>query len=79
MRGNTVPLLVVLWALLLAAQGDGFRRERSNAETNALKDALEGKAPPPITATEWLNIKGEPPTWKTLKGKVVVLDFWAQW
>lgn len=79
MRGKSVLLMLALAAVVFAAQGDGFRRERSNAETNALKDALEGKAPPPITATEWLNIKGEPPTWKTLKGKVVLLDFWAQW
>jgi cytochrome oxidase Cu insertion factor (SCO1/SenC/PrrC family) len=76
-------LLIVLGAALLVTggfvfQGDGFRRERSEA-TGALKDALEGKAPPALQVTEWLNLEGKPPTWKDLEGKVVVLDFWAHW
>ncbi|GIV03257.1 MAG: hypothetical protein D6724_07265 [Armatimonadetes bacterium] len=79
MRANTILGILALSVALFAAQGDGFRRERGNEETNALKDALEGKAPPPIVATEWLNWKGDPPTWEKLKGKVVILEFWAQW
>lgn len=57
-------------------QGDGLRRERGG-QTAAAKDALEGKAPPKLVATEWINSK--PLDWNALKGKVVLLDFWAHW
>jgi thiol-disulfide isomerase/thioredoxin len=39
-----------------------------------------GEAPPPVSAQAWLNWKGkEPPTLESLKGKVVVVEFWATW
>ncbi len=38
---------------------------------------LYGKAPPSITSPEWMN--SEPIAVDQLKGKVVVLDFWATW
>lgn len=82
MAKTTQAISLALLAGALGAgfvgQGDGFARERSGA-TAALKDALEGKAPPPLTATEWLNFEGKAPTWSSLKGKVVVLEFWAHW
>ena len=59
-------------------QGDGFARER-NGDSAAAKDALEGKAPPKLTTSEWLNSGAKAPNWANLKGKVVVLDFWAHW
>jgi hypothetical protein len=69
--------LVVLTGF--AGQADGFKRERSG-ETGALKDALEGKEPPPLVVSEWLNLTTpKPPTFKDLKGKVVLIDFWAHW
>ncbi|HZH99270.1 MAG TPA: hypothetical protein VEX38_09890 [Fimbriimonadaceae bacterium] len=67
-----------LATLAFAVQGDGFKRERSE-ENRQAKDALEGKEPPELQATAWLNVKGEQPTWKSLKGKVVLIDFWAHW
>ncbi len=78
---NTKHLLsaagvAVIAAALAWGQSDGFQRERGGGN-DKLKDALEGKAPPKITATEWLNSK--PLDLKKLKGKVVVLDFWAHW
>ena len=74
-----VVLAVVAGALVgFGWQGDGFKRERSG-ETAKLKDALEGKPPPPLMASAWLNLEGKAPTWESLKGKVVVLDFWAHW
>ena len=36
-----------------------------------------GKPAPPITAETWIN--GNPQTLESLKGKVVVIDFWAAW
>ena len=53
------------------------RAERDDSEKK-FKDALIGKpaSPFPENAT-WLN--SEPLTWKDLQGKVVILDFWADW
>ena len=53
------------------------RDEERQVRQEAL-DALVGKPAPefPEGAT-WLN--GGPLTWKALRGKVVVLDFWAEW
>lgn len=53
------------------------RRDREQGEQKA-RNKLLGKAAPafPETAT-WLN--SEPLTWADLAGKVVILDFWAEW
>ena len=40
-------------------------------------DALQGKPAPALSVTNWLNSK--PLTAADLKGKIVVLDFWATW
>ena len=40
-------------------------------------DAMEGKAPPAIKLKDWTN--GKSVTLADLKGKVVLLDFWATW
>jgi thiol-disulfide isomerase/thioredoxin len=38
---------------------------------------MEGKPAPALQVTGWLN--GKPVTLASLKGKIVVLDFWATW
>jgi thiol-disulfide isomerase/thioredoxin len=51
--------------------------ERAGAKAEAPKT---GQAPPPVGAGAWLNWTGkEPPTLDSLKGKVVVVEFWATW
>jgi thiol-disulfide isomerase/thioredoxin len=51
---------------------------RRQAEIRQAKDPLIGKPAPPFpTDATWLN--SEPLTWKDLRGKVVILDFWADW
>jgi thiol-disulfide isomerase/thioredoxin len=52
--------------------------KRDEAERKAAMDAVVGKPAPPFPAgAAWLN--GKPLTWESLKGKVVILDFWAVW
>lgn len=72
-------ILALLAGIALAAGfggQDGFERERGG-KTDAVKNAIEGKAPPPL-AGAWLNTKS-PLDWAALKGKVVLLDFWTHW
>jgi hypothetical protein len=76
----TLKAMAVGFAAVLALQAqDGLQRERGG-ETDAAKTALEGKAPPiKLEMDSWANWTGRAPTWETLKGKVVLLDFWAYW
>jgi hypothetical protein len=57
-----------------AAQDDGFDREGKREG----KDALEGKAPPALAVGKWRNTEG-PVSWESLRGKVVLIDFWGVW
>jgi thiol-disulfide isomerase/thioredoxin len=53
------------------------RDEEQKARQRAI-DALIGKPAPDFPAgATWLN--GKPLTWASLRGKVVILDFWAEW
>ena len=61
--------LGLLLCLLILAGGSLF----ANAA-----GSMVGKAPPEVSATKWLN-STKPVTLKDLKGKVVVVEFWATW
>ena len=65
----------------LASAGDEeFARERKGVpEKDRPKDALEGKAPPPLQVSDWQNTDGKALDWAALRGKVVVIDFWGTW
>ncbi|MEM9381626.1 MAG: hypothetical protein AAGB93_16850 [Planctomycetota bacterium] len=58
------------------APGDDFQREPRNRE---LKDPLEGKPAPALQVTGWRNTGDAPMTLESLRGNVVVLDFWGTW
>lgn len=73
-----VPLIVLLLGAFSVAQQDDFQRE-GNEAARAKKDPLEGKAPPSLNVTGWLNTDGKAIKLADLKGKVVVLDFWGVW
>lgn len=68
-------LTLILSSLSLA---DDFQREGAKEKRKG-KDALEGKAPPPLEVEQWLNTDGKVLKLADLKGKVIVLDFWGTW
>lgn len=59
-------------------QRDAFQREGAG-DVRAAKDALEGKAPPPLSVSGWVNAGGKVLKLSDFKGKVVLLDFWGTW
>jgi thiol-disulfide isomerase/thioredoxin len=54
-----------------------FGRLESSIETGKKLAALVGSDAAPLTVSAWVN--GEPLTDGDLKGKIVLLDFWAVW
>ena len=64
---------LALLAPLASAGTDDFAREGDRTA----KDPLEGKAPPALRVESWMN--SEPLELASLRGKVVVLDFWGTW
>ncbi len=79
-------------ALAMAAQGERdqavayLRQELATYRNTSLYAriqkninllSLEGKPPPPLEITKWLGPK--PPALSSLKGKPVLLFFWAHW
>jgi cytochrome oxidase Cu insertion factor (SCO1/SenC/PrrC family) len=73
-RPTLLAALLLASAPPLIASGD-FPREKPNPA----KAALEGKAPPELQVDGWMNTGGAPMDWASLRGKVVVLDFWGTW
>ena len=79
MRHALPPLiLLLLTQALAAAPKDDFKRE-GDAEQRKIQAALEGKPPPAIHVKDWMNTGDKPLVLKDLKGKVVVLNVFAEW
>ena len=76
-RISVLLVLMLCGAFALSAKDD-FKRERGKAN-DALKDSWEGKAPPKLEIKEWLNAEADAMQWDKLKGKVVLIDYWAFW
>lgn len=69
-------LLALASAAVSSAQDKEFKRYNGG---DPQRQALEGKAALPFGARQWFNTGGKALDWKALRGKVVVLDFWAHW
>lgn len=62
--------------LLVAAHAAEAPQVEANRHRPTL-DAIQGKPAPALSLKDWINTK--PLTLADLKGKIVVLDFWATW
>ena len=93
MLSKTLAVAFAFFACVAYVSDDGLKRERGG-ETDAAKDAMEGKAPPKLDMELWMNVpeaimnrqatssvlsNSTSPTWESMKGKVIILDFWAYW
>jgi thiol-disulfide isomerase/thioredoxin len=62
------------WNAVLA---DADKRKAQETARLAAQNSVVGRQAPAFGATKWLNSK--PLTWADLKGKYVIVDFWAEW
>lgn len=60
-----------------ALRAEARKAQEEDAKAKAARDELIGTAAPPLPKDGWLN--GPPLNWEGLKGKAVVLVFWAEW
>ncbi len=72
---STSLALVLALSATGFGQADDFVRENKNRDK---KDVLEGLQPPALQVSGWMNTDGAL-SLESLRGKVVVLDFWGTW
>jgi thiol-disulfide isomerase/thioredoxin len=79
MKTSCLPLItaVFLAASLHPIPGADAQPGLEDSKNRAAIDAMHGKPAPALAVKNWLNSK--PLTGEDLKGKIVVLDFWATW
>lgn len=63
---------------ITTSEKDTIRRD-GDQDIRAKLDPLEDNAPPPLDLTGWLNTGNEPLSLQSLRGKVVLVDFWGEW
>ena len=73
---TTTLVLALALGSIGFGQSSDFAREPANRDK---KDPLEGKAPPALRVSNWTNTGGKALSLESLRGKVVVLDFWGTW
>ena len=76
MRFASTPVTVALSFLVIAAWGCSDRQIARRRQAD--RGPTIGAEPPEIAAAEWLNTDS-PPTLASLRGQVVMVEFWATW
>lgn len=75
-----LPISLAVAGVLGAASSGAIAAdspELENSKVRAEVTAMHGKPAPPLVLEGWLN--SEPIELEKLKGKIVLLDFWATW
>lgn len=75
MKTCLYPILVSFSLVVTSLRADAPQLENSRVRTQL--DEMQGKPAPKLALKDWINSK--PLTLKDLKGKIIVLDFWATW
>ena len=77
MRGYAV---VMKSALLVALTGLVFGSGRCESSGNtAPAKGTQAALLPKLAVTDWVNVEGQAPALTDLKGKPIVIEFWATW
>lgn len=71
MKANAAALLFAVLSMACAAPEPDFQSDNPRS--------LLGKPAPKLSVQNWLNTGGKALSLESLRGKVVVLDFWAFW
>ena len=77
MRALRILALGVLFVLPLGLAYCADEPRLEENEQRAALNKMQGKPAPPLMLTNWINSK--PLNLEELKGKVVLLEFWATW
>ncbi|MBS1718296.1 MAG: hypothetical protein JSS72_11250 [Armatimonadetes bacterium] len=75
----TRGISVVLAFALLASYGVTARAQDENTPEAKARKAMVGKMAPALAVDQWVNSGGKPLSLESLRGKVVVLDFFTFW
>ena len=70
-----LPALLALFVAPAFAGPDLTAFEEGDATLRARLSSIDAAKPPELQVSNWIN--GSPATLASLKGKIVVLDFWA--
>jgi cytochrome c biogenesis protein CcmG/thiol:disulfide interchange protein DsbE len=74
---SSLTWCILASSLLISSVLGADAPKLEDGKERAALDAMQGKPAPALTLKEWMNAK--PMTLADLKGKIVVLDFWATW
>lgn len=78
MLAKTRTLLLLAAASIMFAGVAAGAQDQSTPAAKA-RQAMIGKEAPELKVNQWINTDGQTPSLKDLRGKVVVLDFFAFW
>ncbi|HVT10927.1 MAG TPA: hypothetical protein VHE55_01565 [Fimbriimonadaceae bacterium] len=72
-------ILSVLAIAAFVGSGSVARAQDSNSAQAKARKAMVGKMAPELAVNQWINTNGKTLSLKSLRGKVVVLDFFTFW